>query len=276
MPIFPTLCVESRSRRHPVADPFADLDGFFWEVENIRWLLVLKGYFDETFDEHSGCTWVAGYVGDENAWRNYVRDWRNGLGERKQLHLSSLRWKKPSTRQLLADLAPIPSRSGLRGFVSGVRTSDFSDLVRGTKWEYHSNGYIVSLIDVTARALLSVPEGEHLEALFEERDQTQERAADGLFALSILPFFSDLKPQLLNRDGSKKLIKYGFQSKSDTILFDQADYLCYAVLQQHRNPGSQKALWTRPILDAGEITDGIMARETARQVFMEMMKNGRV
>lgn len=233
------------------------------------------GYFDETFDEKS-TTWVAGHVGDEQAWKNYVADWKLTLGNRKQLHISRLRrWNKPYTRTLLSRLAPIPSQSGLHPFVGGVRTADIADLIAGTDLEHYSNGYVLSLIDVTSQAVLSVPDGEHLEVVFADRDQTRERARDALFAMRVMGMFANSMPQLLNSDGSTKLAKYGFMAASSTVLFDQADFLCYALLQRHRNrnANSERAEWCRPILEhSGVLGDGLLDRDAARNAFSEVLK----
>jgi hypothetical protein len=248
-----------------------DLDGYFWHYENIRWLLVIKGRFDETFDEHSRCTWVAGFIGDEGAWGKYVSGWRPALGVRKQLHMSSLRWKKPSTQTLLSNLAPIPKQSGLTGIVGGTRKEDLSDLVAGTMFEHHSTEYVMSVVDVTIQALLCVPDGERLEVIFEKRDQTEERARDALFAMQIMGYFGKSDPHLINSDGSAKLTKYGFEMKEGTILFDAADYLCYASLQKHRDDNSVRALWTNPILKTLSGRTGLMPREVVRAAFLNAL-----
>jgi len=52
---------------------------------------MIKGFFDETFDEHSRCVWIAGHVGDEDAWRKYAADWVEALEQRRQLHVKELR-----------------------------------------------------------------------------------------------------------------------------------------------------------------------------------------
>jgi hypothetical protein len=248
------------------------LDCFFHPWEGIRWLLVF-GYFDETFDEYSRTTWVAGHVGNEHAWTKYVANWKQALGDRKQLHMSDLRWKKPYTRTLLSRLGPIPAQSGLRPFVGGVCSKDIADLVAGTRLERYSNGYVVALIHLTIQAILSISDGEHLEVAFEDRDQTRGHAEDALFAMRVLGQFVDSDPGLLNSDGSSKLRKDGFLRGSGTVLFDQADYLCYALLQRHRDPESEKAEWSKPILEhSGVEGDGIMHRDMARGMFVELLK----
>jgi hypothetical protein len=248
------------------------LDGLFFKPENIGWALVIKGYFDESFDERSGSVWVAGHLGDESAWKKYVIDWKQSLGDRQQLHMSDLRWAKPYTRTLLSRLGPIPAQSGLRPFVSGVRTSDIADLVAGTRLEHYSNGYILSLIEVTCQAVLSIPDGEYLEVVFEDRDQTRAHARDALFAMHIMPQFANSMPQLLISDGSTKLAKYGFMQGSGTVLFDQADYLCYSLLQQHRDRNSERAGLCRPILEwSGVAGDGFMDRDEARNMFTSLL-----
>jgi len=122
------------------------------------------------------------------------------------------------------------------------------------------DGYVLSLFDLTALAILKVPDGERLEVVFEDRDQTRERAADVLYAMRIVGSIASSDPRLRNSDGSAKLVRWGFRSKADTVLFDQADYLCYALLQKHRDAESQKSRWCSPILEHGKTLGGMMGR----------------
>jgi hypothetical protein len=230
------------------------------------WLLVLKGYFDETFDEFSKTVWIGGHVGDQQAWTRYVNDWRLALGQRQQIHMRRLRWKKKSEQDLLARLGPIPAQSGLTPLVRGIHRPDIADLIAGTPLERYFDGYVFALMDVLMRAILRVPDNEQLEVVFEDRDQTREHAQDAAFAIRAMGYLSGAEPGFCNSDGTLKLARSEFMQKAGTVVFDQADYLCYAVLQRHRDAASQKALWCDPILKASPITDEIMSRETAREV----------
>ncbi len=236
---------------------------------------MIEGYFDETFDDGSRCTWVAGYLGDKEAWAKYALEWRSALGKREQLHMSSLRWKKPYIPKLLSRLGPIPQRSGLKGLFTGVRTRDFSDLIAGTLLEHYTNGYLLALIDVTIKAILKVPEGERLEIFFERRDQTEEQAEAALFAMRILGHLADADPRLLNSDGMRKLAKGGFDLGAYTVLFDPADYLCYALLQRHRDPDSERAKLCAPILEGLNVEKdcGLMPRTLARSTFTNVLRS---
>ena len=50
------------------------------------------------------------------------------------------------------------------------------------------------------------------------------------------------------------------------MLFDQADYLCRALLQKHRNDKSKKDKWSAAILDGGAAIGGVMSRERIRHI----------
>ncbi len=159
-----------------------------------------------------------------------------------------------------------------------MRVGDFADLVENTRLEHYliGYGYLLCVLDVATQAILSIPDSEHLKLVLEKRDQTQEHADDVLFAMHMMGQFEGSDPKLCNSDGSVKLAKWGFMSKANTVLFDQADYLCYALLQQDRDSHSRKALWSKPILQRGGMVRGLMSRDTARDTFAEVLKNRRV
>src|SRR5437870_11749778 len=63
-------------------------------------LMLIKAYLDESNSNLQGkvCV-VAGYLGYEDQWTGFMRDWEQMLGNRK-LHMKNLRWKAPE-RDLL-------------------------------------------------------------------------------------------------------------------------------------------------------------------------------
>ncbi len=150
--------------------------------------------------------------------------------------------------------------------------TDFS--LRLKRLERYENGYVLSVIDVTTQAILHVPDGEHLEVVFEDRDQTREHAESALFAMHMMGYFAERDARLVNSDGSLKLAKYGFMQKSGTVVFDQADYLCYALLQHYRDATSQKAEWCKPILDQVDVAEncGLMGRDSARSALKRTLE----
>jgi hypothetical protein len=53
------------------------------------------------------------------------------------------------------------------------------------------------------------------------------------------------------------------------MLFDQADFLCYALAQKHKDPQSRKSLWSSPILESGGDTIGrIMTKKEIREAII--------
>ncbi len=89
---------------------------------------MMRAYIDESGHEGKGWTFLAGYLGNEDQWKEFVPKWREGLGpRRKSLHLTGLRWNgshQHRTQNLLARLGPIPEECNLIPILGGVRYGD--------------------------------------------------------------------------------------------------------------------------------------------------------
>jgi hypothetical protein len=106
----------------------------------------------------------------------------------------------------------------------------------------------------------SIPDNERYEIILEQQDRY---AVQAHFVFSALT--NDPNPLFRNKDGQLKIAKWSYVPSSSTVLFDQADYLCYALAQKHKDPRSLKSRWCAPILESDADTIGrIMTREEIR------------
>jgi len=226
---------------------------------------MILAYLDETGQESNSYVVIAGHVGHESLWPDFVTAWMQALGpQRKRLHIKDLRFSKERDKELLARLGPIPTRCGLKRLIGGARVSDYEDLIPDPLRKL-MGGYIAALFVSVLNLLLSLPEDERVELVFEQQDRFETYARIALSAIANLPV-----PRTKGKDGSSKLAKWRFVPKDRTIQLDQADYLCYAQLQRLRNPSSKKAQWCSPIIDAtGETIGGMLSRDNVRKAVID-------
>jgi hypothetical protein len=166
---------------------------------------------------------------------------------------------------LLARLGPIPAENGLKRVIGGVRVADYEELIPGPKAKKALTGYACAVLSIGVTLMIgSIPEGERYDIILEQQDRYALQAQVALETLAKNP-----NPLYRNKNGLFKIAKWSFLPSRSTMLFDQADYLCYALAQKYKAPGSQKARWTAPILESNTDTIGrIMSREEIREAVM--------
>jgi len=230
-------------------------------------LLVIRAYLDETGHEGKDYVLVCGHAGYRHQWTSFLGEWLDALGDQRlRLHMKDLRWK-PTTCALLSKLGPLPSQHGLKRIIGGVKVADYEDLIVGTKVEKVLKGYIAAMSAAVIPALFATPEDERLEIVFEEQKEYEMYVGAALSAYAKLP-----DSRFYMRDGKPKLARWSFIPKDRTVLLDQADYLCYAMLQRCRNESSEKALCCAPILGDGTFIGKILSREEARQTVADTLR----
>jgi len=228
---------------------------------------VLRAYLDESGHESKGWVFLAGFVGTEEQWRDFVPKWRTGLGKRNFLHMNELRWKSERTRKLLERLGPIPASCGLEGCMGGVRVKDYEDLLVGTEDEKLLRGYIACLFPLLIQILRGTPRSQRIELVFEEQRQYApfvEMALSMFAATSCIPGAAEWKS---TPDGKPRLAKWSFVPKGSTIMTDPADYLAFALREAWTNKNSKKTQWCQPMLTSGggHGYGSIMNRERIRR-----------
>jgi hypothetical protein len=231
---------------------------------------MMRAYLDESGHESKGWVFVAGFLGTEDQWTDFVPKWKIGLGpQRKSLHMSRLRWKNDRTRRLLARLGPIPHECGLEAVIGGVRVADYDDLVVGTEDEHILKGYMAALTPLVLNVLRGIPKDERVEFVFEEQREYHE-SIDMVMAIASRMD----RPHTMTSDGLPKIAKWGFVPKGSTVMTDPADYIAFALREDHIDHGSKKAQWSSPILSSGS-RNGIgliMNREQARRAVLNAQR----
>jgi hypothetical protein len=227
-----------------------ELDGYFSSPHDAppKWMLMLTAYIDESGHESKGWMFLAGFLGNEDQWKGFVPLWKSALGpQRKHLHMSDLRWNSTGTKNLLARLGTVPNMCGLTPVLTGVRYSDYEDLVSGSPFEKSLKGWLVCLLPLILQILRVVPDGERLEVVFEEQNQYEP------FAHKALGTIAELNGSIrtVNADGKPKLAKWSFVPKGSTIMTDAADYFAFALRAGWTDKKSKKAIWSGPIMQSG-------------------------
>lgn len=233
-----------------------ELDGYFNSPEDApaKWVLMLRAYIDESGHESKGWMFLAGYLGREEHWSDFVPKWRMALGpQRKFLHMKTLRWNKDSTRRLLSRLGPIPEACALEGCMAGVRYQDYEDLVVGTPDEKLIRGYIACLYPLVIQVLRGTPRTDRVEFVFEQQRQYAPlvNIVMPIIAQAERPGNEEWK---LTPNGKPRLAKWGFVPKGSTLMTDPADYLAFALREAWTDETSKKAQWCKSILTAGSGT----------------------
>jgi hypothetical protein len=115
-----------------------EIDGYFSSLldDPPRRLLMMTAYVDESGHESANWMFIAGFLGSEDQWKDFVPKWKAALGpQRKSLHMNELRWNRECTKHLLARLGPVPQGSKLTPVFGGVKYGDYAELTAGTENE---------------------------------------------------------------------------------------------------------------------------------------------
>lgn len=212
-----------------------------------RWLLVLTLYADESGQHQDDeRMFVAGYMGDDDAWSKLPDLWKQAIHPRPHLHLNRVKFRRDSEKQMLQKAGIVPKVCGLTPVLGAIRTKDYRHLVRGTQQEQALCGYAICVYAMVYNALRVVPVNERLEVILEQQ------TVYGGYAQAAMQVIADSRdnPEILMADGTPKLANYRFVPKLSTSLTEPGDYFAYALFQIWKDQNSRRSLWCRPILDA--------------------------
>jgi hypothetical protein len=135
-------------------------------------VFMLTAYLDESGHEGQGLMVLAGFLGDDEQWKQCEEKWRIGLGKRKSLHMQELRWsKRGRIKKLLDSLGPVPHEAGLQAVFTTAAMSDYGDLIAGTQLERLFRAYIIALMGIIHLIQASIPSEETFKLVLEANDR---------------------------------------------------------------------------------------------------------
>jgi len=209
---------------------------------------------------------VAGYLGNDDAWKKFPGLWKQAIHPRPHLHLNRVKFKKDATKQMLEKAGLVPKACGLTPVLGGIKVKGYRHLVRGTHVERALCGYALCVYAMVYNALRVVPVDERLEVVLEQ----QER--HGIHAQAAMQVISDMadNPEVLMADGRPKLANWRFVPKYSTSLTEPGDYLAYALFQLWKDQTSRRSIWCKPILDAhgGRVVGHIWTSAEAKEIVL--------
>lgn len=229
---------------------------------------MLYAYCDESGHERQDqFMFLAGFVGNEDQWKLNDKKW-NESGGGEGFHTKNVVRKPTRAEPKLARLSSVPLYCGLRPIVGGVRMSDYWDLVSGTQFERRAKGWCVALYPLVLETILFIPKNERVEFIFDEQCEYQPFAERAMEAISEFP-----NERLRTENGSPKLASLRFVHRERTIRTQPADFLAFALRSFFREPQSDAARLTRPILDciaSSRRIGEIFSREKVRLILRSM------
>jgi len=212
-----------------------------WGFGKPPWICMIKAYMDESGYEDGGkvCV-VAGFAGNEAQWQSFVEDWKIGLGRKRHLHMTELRWNGPKrfrTEELLSRLGPIPVKHGLQRICAEVNHGDYQEYVRPNADDPLAEPWMIAFQIVLIRTLQWLPLDETIKFIFEDQ-RRYSRYAEFLH-----------RAVFEQRKFDRRLVGIEFVGKNTTACTEAADYLAFIVHETVTNPGSVKARMGRSILE---------------------------
>jgi hypothetical protein len=246
--------------------PCKELDGYFRVPHDgpPKWLAMYYAYLDETGQESKDWVYIAGFLGKEDHWREFIPAWEQGFqdSQRKHLHMRNLKFKYQTEKKLLEKLGPIPISCGLEALIGGVRVSDYADMLGGDQFQEKMHaGYVLALMPMLFQLCRWLPEDERVELIFEQQDRY---AGMVNYNLAIITAFDELK----TKDGKPKVASWKWVPKGSTSLTEPGDYFAYAISHYRKDQHSIESQWCLPILESVDTVRAIGAiveREHIRQ-----------
>ncbi len=200
---------------------------------------MITVYLDESrHDDPDSFTVVAGFYGTKEQWEALIPEWIAGLGNRKSLHMRTLRMhsKSERARRLLNRLGPLPYRHGLMPIHGAVKTADYYDMVNEGQRK-QIPGYSICLANIMYALNDKIPGHESIKIVCEIQNRYEENALQLFRSYRIIlshpanPYFSGIE----------------FIPKDSSVLTQPGDFLSFAIAHFFENPQSTKSTLCRPI-----------------------------
>jgi hypothetical protein len=167
-------------------------------------------------------------------------------------------------KKLLDRLGPVPERCGLQGVAGSVDVANYYDLVKGSVSEIHAYGYTLAIAPLIQAIESVIPANERYELIFEEQSALET------YRDKKLRFYSrimDRDPRMKDGTRKKQLVSWRTMSKGQFRLFEPADYLCSCLAHHAADPNSRRSVWTRPIMESGNVRIRHLTTEFTRHLF---------
>jgi hypothetical protein len=225
-----------------------------------RSLLMITAYLDESGHSGNGYAVLAGFYGTDDQWKNLVPLWESGLGARKHLHMTELRWSgryQTRTRKLLEVLGPIPYRCGLIPIQGAVRPDDYKDILTEVPRERQIRAWTACFFAVMETLDRYCPLHEPIKIVCEMQVEYEPHAKGALANFNILPHLRKNGPRFSGVE---------FIPKGSSYLTEPGDYLAFAMAHYLENPDSEKATLCLPIMGNFLIRGTTLSRAQIRTV----------
>ena len=235
--------------------------------------LMLTAYLDESrHDDPSSYMVVAGFWGKKEQWEALAADWIVSLGNRKSLHMKTLRLNSERgakrARAFLPKMGALPHKHGLTPTYCAVKTGDYIDLVVGTYLKAQLPGYVICLTGVMQQMSRRISGAESIKLVCEMQQRYQGVATNS--------FVQVARADPLSRPNRPYFSGIEFIPKNSSVLTQPSDFLAYAVAEWRANPSSPKMQLCMPILGAPGTTRGlVIPREEIRRM-VTGVKNSRM
>jgi hypothetical protein len=199
-----------------------------------KYASMITVYLDESRqDDPASYMTIAGFWGNKEQWEALIPDWVKALGNRKSLHMKTLRLasKPKRARKLLTRLAMLPYKHGLTPIYGAVKMGDYWDIIENSPHARKLAGYCICLTAVMSRLSRTVPSQEKIKIVCEEQKVYEEIAMQTYRQVRIgisrpeRPYFSGIE----------------FIPKDSSVLTQPSDFLAFAVSHFHEDQYSQKS-----------------------------------
>ena len=227
-----------------------------------RYVFMVTVYLDESrHNDPDSFMVLAGFWGKKEQWDAFIPDWISGLGQRKSLHMRTLRLNSDRgakrAKPLLARLGSLPYKHGLTPIYAAVRTGDYFDIIANTSVEQRLPGYVICLAAVMQRLSTHVPGHESVKIVCEIQESYKERAITTYRQVRVVhPISQPSRPYFNGIE---------FIPKNSSVLTQPSDFLAYAIAENHENEKSRKAQLCKPILgSSGKVPGLTLERDDIR------------
>jgi hypothetical protein len=226
---------------------------------------MLRAYLDESGHTGGPVCVIAGFIGTDEQWRSFERDWKAGLtiSQRRHLHMSDLNWNRPITRRLLAQLGPIPHEHNLIPVLGIVPRGLYDKLVMPTFKIVPVKPWILAFRKVFLAIAQGIASGETVNIIFELQEEYRP------FVDMVYEMIRHHNEQL----GQDRLLGINFVPKESAYGTEAADYLAFQYREFLTDRNSKKAQWGLSIMGDDSGVGGIYDEQELQKYVRDAATN---